>query len=604
MKSKSIYFTELKASLTWHIGWFLTIASFLGIAILFYPGEETMKDFMPLLEEDYFEAFLGSIGGSSPGYTLWIALLFAFISLSVFLYSITTGARIAVQSITDKTGELIHTTPVSRTTFFSVRWLVAMTAITIYFLFQFVLLSLPIMGEVVEFDKLVTVTWMGLFFAIMSLSIGLVLGLLAGNTSKGLQFTILFTLVLYGLHLLGNIQPEVANLNDLNPLAYYQSTNIFLGMSLKDEYLVYMFLFSFILTPLALWEFNRKDLTDDAGVTLNFIRRIKLKNDLNEIEGIWVILFYLIAPFYKFFSILKRSLFPKKIRNSPLVFWGRFFERRFPFAADFIYSDNMTLFIVFLAILMFYPLQLMAYPGDELLETTISGFGNSGMMRVFTYGYDLTQEPPYLWFVISQAIGTSWIFFMPLTFFWVRKAIRLDGDTGTGEILGSVPIRYETIVYQRLLAIFIELTGLVTLCAFWTFLSELVTGASFDQTWEIIAIFASLPYYIFLISASALLAIYFKENGGHLVMLFLFGIFLLFLISALSDSLNVWYVRGIFGLYDPVLIIKEKSLMANNGSLLVLTGMAILSTIALILSASRYTWLNISDKANVPEKLE
>lgn len=605
MKFVATCWTETRSSFVWHLGWFLAMIGLVTIAVIIYPGEEAIEGMLPLLEDELFEAFLGQLGGVEPSYTLWIGMFIPFMSVFVFLYGMMSGVRVAVQSVTEGTGELVHTLPVSRTFFLLTRSLVAFAAMAIYFLAQFVLLSTPFWGSAIVFNDLVTVTWWGLLFGVFSLFFGVGLGLVAGNSTRGMQFGLLAILVFYAMQILGRVRTEAENLNEFNPLNFYKPESVVLAGTMEEStlagltyptYPVYLVFLVLTLLLVTMLEFNRKDLTDDAGVSLRSFHNLFSHDRRWEPQGLSVVIFNILASPARLFKRVKTILFPKSVRNNPFVFWGRGFENRFPFAADFVYSDHMTIMVAFLGILMFYPFQLMLYPGDELIQSSIQGFGSTGFMQVFTYGYDLSADP-YLWFVTSQALGISWLIMLPLCYFWVRKAFLQDGRTGAGEILGSTPTPPHTVVFQRMVAIVVELVGVVLLMTFWLVLSELVTGSSYDLTWEVVALLASIPFYLFLITCGAVLSLLFRERGNQLVMIFLAGVLVLFLVSILSEPFDHWVVRGLFGLYDPVAIMQEKSLLVSNGGVVVLAIGSVLGLVGVRLLSSRYSWLILSQQS-------
>ena len=280
----SIYKNELRNTFMWHLGWLLTLIFLLLLVILIYPGDQAMKDFMPLLQIDLFEAFIGSIGGSSPNYTLWIAILLPMIVVFYFIYGITTGVRVVTQSLSDHTGELIHTLPVSRNKFLITRILVTFGPFILFFILQFLLLWSNFFGYGIEFNKLVTITWWGILFLVGSMCIGMILGLLASNSGRGLQFSFIFVLFLYAIQILGRLQPDYANINNFNPLNFYQPEVVLLTNTMKEGeilgqnfplYPIYTILLVFFLIIFSFVEFNRKDLSEDAGIHLNGLKKIK-----------------------------------------------------------------------------------------------------------------------------------------------------------------------------------------------------------------------------------------------------------------------------------------------------------------------------------------
>ena len=225
---------------------------------------------------------------------------------------------------------------------------------------------------------------------------------------------------------------------------------------------------------------------------------------------------------------------------------------------------------------------------------------SGGAFLILTNGHNLVAYP-YLYYLVSNTIGVTWIIIVPLCFFWVRKAIRTDGNSGTGEIFGGIPLKPKKIVFQRLHAIFIELLFLIVIMIFWLIICEAFTKETYNKIWEIYSLLGMIPLYIFLISITFVLSLEFKQKGGLFSGFLLIGIVISFIISVLNSNLNTWYFRGIFGLYDPVDIIENGSFLANNNGLVYLTILSIISIGILLVTASRFTWLNISNRSESPE---
>lgn len=606
MKTLSIYLSELRASFVWHASWLMTLLVFLFLLIGIYPGDQAMKDLVPLLQTSYFEDIIGNFGSASPGYTLWISFMLPFMTIILLIYAMTSGVRTAVQSVSDGTGELFHTLPVSRTEYILTRTVSNFTPLGLYFLIQLIILSIPVEGHFIKFNVLINIGWWGILFCLFGLTFGILFGLLAGNSAKGHQMSILVILLFYAIQILARINSGISSLNDINPLSFYQPDQYILGNGfVKNEklfgftyyyYPVLLVILSFVFVILGLIEFKRKDLSDDAGFHLNIFRRFSLKQrsklSKRDLKIIRIVFFPLM--------FVKNIFFPKNVRNNPFVIWARPFEKYLPITADFIYSDNMLLFIAFIAIFLFFPVQIGYYPPVSVISESLNSFANSGIFLVFTYGHNLVSYP-YLWYMVANSVGIIWIIFFPLTFFWVRKAIRNDGNSGTGEILGGLSLNSRSVVFQRLLAICFEMIFLILIMVFWVIFCEDINNAVYyNQLWEILSIVAMLPLYLFLITFCSIISLIFKQKGGLLSGLFLIGTVISFIISVLNKNLNTWYFRGIFSLYDPVLIIQDKSFFTNNNGLLLLIILSIVSVTVLVYVATKFTWLNITNKKENP----
>ncbi len=577
--------TEIRSDWVWHAGWILLVFVYLLVAVLLYPGEEALREMLGLFQtEDLFKAFLGDIGGRSPSYTLWVSLLFSFMSALFFLYGVMTGSRLVLRSMDTGVGEILHVMPLSRTMLHGVRLLESVIMSTSLFLMIGITLVIPWTGEMVPPDRVVLFAGWGIAYMVMAMNVGMVLGLASGTTGKGIQLGLLFTVLLFAMQSLARVQPtEFEALHEWNLLTWFDTNGILLEREMPQESALKILAVLFLVMILSTWSFRRRDLIRDPPIPL--VNRIRI--DLGIFKNLTV--------FGKNFRSEKRSIF---------TFWARVLERRFPFAADFIYSERMVLFISFWAVVLIWPFQLVFYPRDErALMATIAAFGETPFMRLFTYGHDLVSEP-YLWYLVTQTIGIHWIFFVPLVLHWVGKIVRHDTNVHAGEIMGSLPVSNRQVILERVLAANIEMLVILFQMIAWLVISEHVfTGKTEGTTWEIIAVIAVFPLYFLLLNASVSLALLLEERGlgVKLSRAIIIILLLAFIIGKMLETLDQWYVTLLFGLYDPVLIIQEQSLLVKNGSVIIYTVLSIISVIVVYWMSSSYRWMYVEEWSVMPQ---
>ncbi|MHA2029687.1 MAG: ABC transporter permease subunit [Candidatus Kariarchaeaceae archaeon] len=619
----TVFKNETISNRGWFIGWLIGI----GITVLMigfiYPGDDGMASFVNLLEDEAMQAFFGAIGGTEPGYTLWVAIMFPFISIILFIFSINSGVKIVTGETDKRTGELVYVLPLSRRTFFFAKWLAMTFYLILIILFIFIGLITPINGYSVDFDRMLLLTLHTVVYTLSGVSIGIILGIITGRGDKGQQIALLSVLFMYTFQSLGNLYDELDPINRVNILKLFDALQILLQNEGDNSSLFTLFMIFILGLIIGLNGFEKKDLIENRGLSLTkFSSRIapfftKLGKILKPISNFYnKIMISITTKFTKrrpkipsqdpYFdtrnpdvpsTISNQNNYVKlqrTARSSIFTFWARPLENKFPITADFIYSERRVLLIVFWAIVTVYPLQLAIYPGDELIQETIEGFGSGGIMKLFTYSHDLNDDP-YLWYVITQAIGGHWIYFLPLVFMWVKKVTIGDAEKGTGEILGSQPISHHSIILQRLFAILLELIFIVITMVTFLILSEEITGATSGLLWEIIAIAIIIPFYFFWTSLLISIALILKGSGVKIARIIYFLSFLLFVVGIMIDDLNIWYVKGIFGLYDPVLIIQEQSIFANNGGIIIIFTLSLLS-LAFVRWTSRFFSWSLYDK--------
>ena len=560
-----IYITELRRNVGWHLIWLTFLLSY---AIWIY--------------------------------SLWLTFLIPILVIILLIYTMTSGVRGAIRTISDKTGELLYSLPITRKKFLMIHFLANLTPIVAFFSLQFLIMSIHSFGPagLIDQNKILTIALWGFFFGLFGLFFGALIGVFAGSTTKGYQISIIVVLICYVLKMVLQMNPSLNIFVDINPLAYYQPDQYLLFKSFIESatllsisfpfYPVMLILLSFLLLFLCLREFDRKDLTDDASFHINFIRGFSTnKTQKINKHGLKIIYF----PFL-FFIFVKNVLFPKNVRNSPFVFWARMFEKSFPLSADFIYSDYIIIFIVVFALFLLFPFQISNYPGNVDFLKSINTFGQVKLFSVLTYGHNLNSNP-YLWFLCVNSIGLLWVIFFPLSFIWIIKAFLKDGNAGYGEIFGGLAIDNKQVVIQRVYAIFFELLFLDCVTIFWLLITEALNGQTYNKVWEIISIISLLPLYIFIIAFSGILILFLQDKGLYISGILFATILCCFILGFLTNSLHSWPIGDFFSLYDPVLIIEKKSLFVNGNGVLILILLDIFSIIGLIKSASNYTWLNI-----------
>lgn len=569
-KYLGLFLHEIRTNFKWMLGWILGANAYILLSVGIYPGEEALNSILGLFEsEEFFEAFLGNIGGEAPGYRLWLALMMPFMGIAYFVYSLMLGVRLSVGSISNDTGELIHPLPLRRFEFLGVRFLVGLVGLFDMLLVGGLLMLIPVGGEALPFANVLTIWWWGMLFLMAALSLGMTLGSLAADTGRGNMFAIIFTVFLFAQQILGNFVDELKDISELNPLNWFQLNSAILSNEVTEGVIPKILGMFVIFSILASVMFIKRDVIKEASITIPFLTRFQRRSGGNK-GG-------------------------KSDRDRILVRWARPLEKRFPFAADFIYSERRALLILLWVIIMFYPLQLMVYQPDNTefiaaLGVTINSFGNSGILKVFTAGHDLSGSI-FLWFLMTQAVGFHWLFFTILVTRWIRKILTEDSELMTGELYGALPLKAHKVMLQRLLGAIMIMVFVVAQTVFWLLISETVIGTSYNQVWEVLTLISIIPLYTFLLTAGLSLGLLFRDG----VKWARYGI--LFLLVWWIGGILLDIPTGIYGLYDPVLLIQEASFAAVNYGVVILFVLASIFTAAVFYLAPRFDWLRITTKA-------
>ncbi|MFV2016478.1 MAG: ABC transporter permease, partial [Candidatus Heimdallarchaeota archaeon] len=270
----TIFKNETVANRGWFVGWLLGIGITFLFTSLMYPGDEGMASFMTLLEDDAMKAFLGDIGGSDPGYALWVAIMFPFISMILFIYSINSGVKIVTQESDNRTGEIMFTVPLNRRSFYFAKWLAMSFYIIIIILTLVVALRIPFNGYNIETDKLILLLLYTIVFSLSGVSLGILLGLITGRGDKGSQIGLLSVLVFYTLQSIGRIQEDLDVINKINVLELYDPLTILLQTKGDINSLLVLFTILVFGLFMGLIGFENKDLIEDRGVSFGFAKVI------------------------------------------------------------------------------------------------------------------------------------------------------------------------------------------------------------------------------------------------------------------------------------------------------------------------------------------
>lgn len=616
--------TELKEHRSWFIGWLILMFSFSLMIVFIYPGEEGMRDMMALLDDPLFESFLGSIADENPSYALWHSFMSAFLAIIFSIYALLGGVRISMKSISDKTGEIVNSLPVTRSSFLSSKIITLIIYGVILILAWFIPTVIPINGDSLEFIVVAKLTGWAVLFLLVMIMLGVFIGNLVGSSGKGAQNSILLVLGLYIMSIILNLQKEVLSktefwdytkevvlpdgskltydvpytlfdmITDINPMNWYSPGPVLLGEDIQAKYFWINGIALLLFTFLAFKSYNKKDLINERG--LFSIRKPKKIEKSEESDD---------QAYVKAKKSVKKSIY---------VFWARPFEKKLPYTADIIYSDRRALMILTIAIMMFWPLQLMVYTGD-VGAAAASSFIEGGFFNVFTYGYNMAAYPPWVWWLTTQAIGLHWILLIPMVLRWIRSVPSRDGEDGTGDLIGSLPIKKREVVFQRLLGVFLELVWVTLWIVIWYFLSlavieprvgSVITAAdpvndveevlflfnnTLDNTWVILAILFQIPLYMFLVTTGVLINMKLKDKGLKYSKIFIYILVLIFIAAFSAGNPDFYWVSGIFGMYNPVAIMIEETLSTTSYSVLILIGMTFISLFLVRLTTKNFTWL-------------
>ena len=255
---------EFKMNLKSLFIWSSSVGGMVFIMLLVFPS---MKGELDGMSDMY--ANLGAFSSMFNMETLQMGTIMGFygieagamIALGGSMFAAILGAGILAKEEANHTSEYLYVTP-NRRTFFITQKLLAMGALILAFNILCLLWSLVgmrIIGEDVEWDKFL------LFHAaqlIMHLEIGAICFAISAFMRKlNVGLGIGISLLLYFLHLIGNITDSVEKVHYITPFYYSDAATVFKDVSIPIIHLLIGIVIIIASITTAYLKYTRKDLS-------------------------------------------------------------------------------------------------------------------------------------------------------------------------------------------------------------------------------------------------------------------------------------------------------------------------------------------------------
>lgn len=440
-----------------------------------------------------------------------------------------------------------------------------------------------------------------------------------GSVGNGMQVTGIAILLLYSIQSIFNFNKNNLSrielfeyeegkmytlfslLNDINILSWFPSTTIISDRTPDEKYLILNVLFIIVFFLWSIRSFTKQELVKNLGLQFRLPFR---KSKDKQLDG-------------------ENGKAARPISRSVLVFYANPLRNYLPYAADQIYSDRRAMLILMIAVITIWPLQLYLYVGDVGGEAAKLGFsGAEGVFALFGYGYDFGEMAPWTWWVVTQAIGNLWIIMIPMAFAWIRGVVSRDGDKLTGDLIGPLPATKRTVVFQRLLGVYVQMIWIGLWLSFWYVTAvELIksqvgrvvvpadpdTGTpaeifafnnSIETSWMLIAIFCFIFLYAFIVSAGIMLNLMFENRGKMANRIFILGLVIWFVITYASGSESLQEIPIGIAWYNPVEIIIDQQI---SWGIPMLIGLSVITHILINRFVERFSWLKIEPSKKTDE---
>ncbi len=561
---------DLRQNLTWYFWWALLLATYSVMLVLSYPGKQGLESLLPILNDPAYSAILGFGGGVEPTYGFWISMVMPFLIITLFACSVIGASRLLLKELDNKTGELLFSLPIKRTTYLFIQLTVALSYQAILWIIVLFPLVFPAQGESIGINTLAKLFVLGMGISFFGSSVGFLIGVIKGEGGVAQQIGLLSLLLLYILQIISRMRPGLKSLYDINPLSWANSSKIILEKQFAmHDFLKYV-LCGVAFLALAVIGYAQKDLAGNIDL-LFFPTPWKNKRKLAKKK--------------------REQLTSKSYASSILVKWVTPFKRSHPFMADFIFSEARVLLIVFFALIGIFPLQILAYKDQWVTEEFRASWSTNPIFRVFSWGHIDIQDP-YLWAMGYQTFGMLWIILLPLTLFWPSKILFSDQKNLTGEIIASFPVNSRKILLERQLALLFELVFIWSVSSALLIMSEMIIGKTKFTVWEVYAMLLAIPFYYFMGTSILVAGVLYQRKGALTVQIFYALAFLWFVVELSANAEPKWYHKGYFGLYDPLAIVLERAVFGSNYELIIFSLLSIFSTFLLYKIGNKHSLVN------------
>ncbi len=559
---------DLRQNFAWYFWWALILGIYSLMLIFSYPGKKGLESLVPLLEDPIYSAILGFGSTIEPNYSFWINMVMPFFFLTLLACSLIGSSRLLLKETDNKTGELLFSLPIRRTSYLLIQLAVSLFYQALLWLVILLPLAFPVQGENIPIHVLVTLFVIGMGMSFFGSSVGLVIGVIKGDGGGAQQIGLLLLLLLYIVQVVSRLRSSLDWLLDINPLTWADSSKIILEKQFPSDGFSKYAIWGLVFLAFAIIGYSKKDLAENV--------------DLFSVPILW-------KNREKKMKRTKPQFGSKSQASSTFVKWAIPLKKPCPFLTDFVFSEARVLLIVFFALIAIFPLQILAYKDTLVTEEFRASWSSNPMIRVFSWGHVDIQDP-YLWAMGYQTFGALWMILLPLSLFWPNKILFSDRKNLTGEIVASLPVSSSKIIMQRQLAILLELVFIWVVSSTLLIGSELIIGETKFTIWEVHSMLLAIPFYYFMASSIIVAGILYQEKGLRIVQIFYILAFLWFVVGLSANAEVKWYHKGYFGLYDPLAIVLEKTIFGTNYELIVFSLLSVISTILLHKLGDRHSF--------------
>ena len=577
----SLFKKDIMLNRMYLLGWIFTIIIFNFMMYTLYPGEKGVQGMLGLVDQDIFQAVLGHLNSDAAPVLIWMSFVLPTMGIVIFIALAMYGNRTILLEMELGTHETLFTLPIGRTENLVVSFVSGQVITTAFNVILILPWVFPIDGKTVETNILINLFILNQLFFTLAYLFGIFFGILGGNLGKTQQITLIIILLFYSVQIIFRINESLQDYQDMNFIGWYNPNVVLFEDMLPSKEIQYILVASSILVLLNIWSYTKKEFERDMAM-INFERISSFFSmAFQPLRTIFESLASspVFRPLMKKGKLIKKAetnIPPKKSRSATsgiFVFWAKGLRKKLPYTADFLFSEARVLVIMFWVLVMFYPLQFFAYPGDETAQEIISGF-SGGFANLITYGYDLTTKP-YTWWLVAQAIGVHWFFMFPLVLHWGKKIVNYDKDRKIGDLTGALPISPSIIIAQRILAVFIELHLLYIQMAIYTVLSNQTFRYNSETPFYLAAIYGLIPLYLFLTLLLAIPIHSIRKKGVTSSRILGVALLLWFIVPYMTKTSVKPIETGLIGIYNPVKPIIDLSISEAFIQIIVLFGMTV-----------------------------
>jgi hypothetical protein len=501
-------------------------AVMLGMIGAFYPGDDGIEAYIKIVEEAGMGDYFGDILNVT-GYQFWVSLIFHTYAYYVLaIVSIFIGAKLIPTYYADGMELLIGTTSKTPRRFYIENILAGVMTVLVlmlpgtYILFSSTLIitdSFSLLDEL--FFSMIFVAVIALFFIALSSFFSIY----KFSSSAGKKAGIIYFAYAFVIEIVANSNPDYTDYGKTSVHTYLNPNSGFLYGKFDWDHILHVLIIVILLFATSYYLLIKKELIEKEDESQEKEKR-------------------------KAFNLEK--IFPKSWQKTKPIFMEQIRED----SSRFTWWVSIISFIIFLIGFM--------YPGGDATTEAMSAF-DSPIIKLFTLGHEV--PPSFAGFIGYESYGVMWLYCGLFSTLTAASIVTRDTLNSTQDFLWGNNFRYATLIYQRTLAVLVEITIYISVFFTVSVIGTFLAGGSINYLLYVEAysvLWLSNIGLVILVTGLTMLS---KPSVSRKYAIWFYSASLIILLIGFSSE-NTEFLRylSLFYWIDPVGIIYEDVNLLNQ----------------------------------------